>query len=95
MKAIIICAALFAAAASPAHAQLYNSNRGSSYGGYGNSYGTGSNPNSHYVAPHIGNNGNYVGGHYQTNPNNTTLDNYGTRGNYNPYTGQAGRRSPY
>jgi hypothetical protein len=57
-------------------------------------YGTGSNPNSHYVSPHTRSDGTYVGGHYQTNPNNTQLDNYGTRGNYNPYTGQYGTRSP-
>ena len=57
-------------------------------------YGTGSNPNSHYVGPHTRSNGTYVGGHYQTNPNNSQLDNYGTRGNYNPYTGQYGTRSP-
>ena len=57
-------------------------------------YGTGSNPNSHYVPPHTNQNGTYVGGHYQTNPNNTRLDNYGTRGNLNPYTRQIGTRSP-
>ena len=56
--------------------------------------GTGSNPNSHYVSPHTTQSGAYVGGHYQTNPNNTQLDNYGTRGNLNPYTGVYGTRSP-
>jgi hypothetical protein len=55
-------------------------------------YGTGSNPNSHYVAPHTTHNGNYVSGHYQTNPNNTQRDNYGTLGNVNPYTGAVGTR---
>jgi hypothetical protein len=29
-------------------------------------------------------------GHYRTKPNSTVDDNYSTRGNYNPYTGQAG-----
>lgn len=94
MKAIALCALGLLTAIPSAHAQLYNSNRGNSYGS-GSSYGMGSNPSSHYVAPHVQQNGTYVGGHYQTNPNNTTLDNYGTRGNYNPYTGQYGRRSPY
>ena len=56
--------------------------------------GTGSNPSSHYVQPHVTQQGTYVGGHYQTNPNNTQMDNYGTRGNVNPYTGQIGTRSP-
>lgn len=55
-------------------------------------YGTGSNSNSHYVPPHNNSNGTYTGGHYQTNPNSTQLDNYGTRGNVNPYTGNTGSR---
>jgi hypothetical protein len=95
MKLLALCAVTLLVTSASASAQLYNSNRGSSYGGFGSSYGTGSNPSSHYVAPYVQQNGNYVGGHYQTNPNNTTLDNYGTRGNYNPYTGQYGRRNPY
>ena len=37
----------------------------------------------------------YVPPHYQTAPNNTRMDNYGTQGNYNPYTGQAGTVNPY
>ena len=57
-------------------------------------YGTGSNPNSHYVSPYTTPSGTYHSGHVQTNPNNTQLDNYGTRGNLNPYTGQIGTRSP-
>ena len=65
---------------------------GAQYNGYGSGYG--SNSNSHYVQPHTGSNGNYVGGHYQTNPNSTQYDNYSTRGNTNPYTGQSGTRSP-
>jgi hypothetical protein len=54
--------------------------------------GTGSNSNSHYVQPHVNSNGTMTSGHYQTNPNNTQLDNYGTRGNLNPYTGAVGTR---
>ena len=54
----------------------------------GGLYGTGSNPNSHYVSPHSTQSGTYVQPHYQTNPNNSQLDNYSTRGNLNPYTGQ-------
>jgi hypothetical protein len=68
---------------------------------YGNSnslgsglYGTGSNPNSHYVSPYTTNRGTTVPGHYQTNPNNTQLDNYSSRGNLNPYTGSYGTRIP-
>jgi hypothetical protein len=54
--------------------------------------GTGSNPNNHYVQPHFNSNGSMTPGHYQTNPNNTQLDNYGTRGNLNPYPGTVGTR---
>jgi hypothetical protein len=57
--------------------------------------GTGSNPSSHYVAPHVTSQGTTVQGHYQTNPNSTQLDNYGTRGNLNPYTGTVGTRGAH
>lgn len=60
--------------------------------GYG--YGTGSNPNSHSVQGYTRSNGTYVPPSHATNPNSTTSDNYGTRGNTNPYTGQMGTRSP-
>lgn len=39
-------------------------------------------------------NGTYVQPHMRSAPNSTTLDNYSTRGNVNPYTGQAGTRDP-
>jgi hypothetical protein len=76
---------------SPAAAQLSGTQQPGSGAGL---YGTGSNPNSHYVQPHYNSNGTFTQGHYQTNPNSTQLDNYGTRGNYNPYTGQYGTRRP-
>jgi hypothetical protein len=79
-----------AASATAATAQS-----GYSGGYYGStpSYGTGSNPNSHYVAPHVNRSGEYTGGHYRTNPNSTTSDNYSASGNYNPHTGTtSGRR---
>ena len=73
----ILALALSAGAAS---AQYFgNSNRGSTYGG--STYGGG-----------MSGTGSYVGGYQQTNPNNTQLDNYGTRGNYNPYSGTFGTR---
>lgn len=40
-------------------------------------------------------NGTYVAPHYQTSPNATVYDNYSTRGNVNPYTGQPGTINPY
>jgi hypothetical protein len=78
MKQFIALSALLVAA-SPAFAQYYN-------------YGTGSNPENHSVSGYVNNHGSYVEPHHQTNPNGTTLDNYETRGNYNPYTGSYGRR---
>lgn len=47
-----------------------------------------------YVNQYTRKNGTYVGGHYRSAPNNTTLDNYGTKGNSNPYTGKQGTRDP-
>jgi len=89
---IIVGLLLTLFAISSASAQYLNNNR--SNNGFGNSglSGTGSNPNSHYVAPHMNQSGLYTGGHVQTNPNNTQLDNYGSRGNVNPYTGAVGNR---
>lgn len=49
----------------------------------GFSYGTGSNSNSHYVAPHYNSGGGYTGGHYRTNPDSSRSNNYGSYGNYN------------
>ena len=37
----------------------------------------------------------YVQPHYRSNPNSTTLDNWSTKGNTNPYTGKKGTKSPY
>jgi hypothetical protein len=89
MKVLIVAVAL-AAISNTAFAQYGGSNRGSSYGGYG----TGSNPRSNSVDGYYNNSGTYVQPHQRTNPNSTQYDNYGTRGNYNPYTGQTGTRSP-
>lgn len=46
----------------------------------------------HYVRGYARSDGTYVAPHYQTNPNNTTSDNYSTIGNTNPYTGQPGTK---
>lgn len=47
-----------------------------------------------YVSPHFRSNGTYVEGYHRSSPNAATYDNYSTRGNVNPYTGQQGYRSP-
>lgn len=39
--------------------------------------------------------GTYVAPHVRTSPNQTKVDNYSTKGNYNPYTGKQGTKDPY
>jgi len=48
-----------------------------------------------YVDPYVKRDGTYVQGHYRSAPNNNPYDNYSTRGNTNPYTGQKGSQNPY
>lgn len=48
-----------------------------------------------YVRGYYKSNGTYVNGYNRTHPNYTKMDNYSTRGNYNPYTGQQGTKNPY
>ena len=48
-----------------------------------------------YVNPYIRSDGTYVQGHYKTAPNNNAYDNWSTKGNSNPYTGQQGYVNPY
>jgi hypothetical protein len=57
-------------------------------------WGTGSNSQSHPRRAYIDRNGGYHAPSWQTNPNGTLRDNYGARGNYNPYTGRLGRETP-
>jgi hypothetical protein len=66
---------------------------GASAQGYG-SYGTGSNSSSHGVSGHVTSTGTYVPPYQATNPNSTQTDNYGSRGNVNPYNGTVGTRTP-
>jgi len=63
------------------------------YRGYG-SYGTGSNSQSHSVDGYTTSRGTYIQPHTSTNPNSTQMDNYSTRGNYNPHNGMYGTRTP-
>ncbi len=39
--------------------------------------------------------GTYVPGHFRSNSNNTPFDNYSTKGNINPFTGEKGYKDPY
>lgn len=47
------------------------------------------------VKSYFKSNGTYVSSHYKTSSNKTKLDNYSTKGNYNPYTGKSGTVNPY
>jgi hypothetical protein len=56
------------------------------------SNGARSNPNSQYVQPRATQSGTYGQGYQATNPSSTRRDNYGMRGNVNPYPGAVGTR---
>ncbi len=71
--------------------------RGGHGGGHGGSHsGSGhssrSSSGEHYTSAHVTRSGSYVRGHYSTNPNATRNDNYSTRGNTNPHTGEEGTK---
>ena len=49
-----------------------------------------------YVQGHTKSNGTYVEGHYRSDANSHRFDNYSSKGNTNPYTGQQGsQRNEY
>jgi hypothetical protein len=48
-----------------------------------------------YTKPYIRKDGTYVSGHYKSAPDSTKLNNYSTKGNVNPYTGEDGTVDPY
>lgn len=48
-----------------------------------------------WVNGYMRSDGTYVNGYYRTSPDSTTLNNYSTQGNVNPYTVQPGTKSPY
>ena len=47
-----------------------------------------------YVRGYTRSDGTYVAPHYRSSPNSTRNDNWSTKGNINPYTGQYGTREP-
>lgn len=49
---------------------------------------------SNNVQGYTRNDGTYVQPHHRTAPDRNPYNNYSTQGNSNPYTGQAGTRSP-
>ena len=48
-----------------------------------------------YTRGYVRRDGTYVQPHYSSPRNDNPFDNYSTRGNVNPYTGQAGTVNPY
>ena len=48
-----------------------------------------------YVPGYFKKDGTYVEGHYKRSPNSTRTDNYSSKGNTNPYTGERGSTDPY
>lgn len=50
---------------------------------------------SHSVRGYIKRDGTYVAPAHATNPNSTRVDNWSTKPNVNPYTGQTGTKSAY
>jgi hypothetical protein len=49
---------------------------------------------NHRVRGYVTRGGVYVQPHRATNPDRSRLNNYSSRGNYNPYTGKVGTRYP-
>lgn len=47
-----------------------------------------------YVNPYLRSDGSYVQGHMRSSPNNSQYDNWTSKGNSNPYTGQRGYSDP-
>ena len=54
--------------------------------------GTGSSYSHSRITGYTKSNGTHVNSYERTGRNNTQLDNYSTKGNYNPYTGKTGTR---
>ena len=89
-KMLALVAALSFAAVSAADA------RGGGHGSGSHSSASSSRSRSasgdHYVPGYVRKDGTVVQGYYATNPNGTRNDNYSTRGNVNPYTGEPGTK---
>ncbi len=47
-----------------------------------------------YVNGYFRSDGTYVQGHWRSSPDSSYNNNYSTKGNYNPYTGQKGTQRP-
>ncbi|QLB63476.1 hypothetical protein [Paraburkholderia caribensis] len=86
-KAALVIALL---AASPAFSQtLYGNHSSNSMYGSSSSYGS-----DEQVSGYTRSNGTYVEPYHRTAPDSNPYNNYSTRGNVNPYTGQPGYKTP-
>jgi hypothetical protein len=52
-------------------------------------------PAQTYVHGYTKKDGTYVAPHYRSNADGNVYNNWSTKGNVNPYTGQAGTKNPY
>jgi hypothetical protein len=57
------------------------------------SYGTGSKSSSTTVRGYTKSSGEHVNSYHRTTPDSTQRNNYGAKGNFNPYTGKVGTKS--
>ena len=48
-----------------------------------------------YVHGYFRSNGTYVAPYYRSDPDGNPYNNFSTRGNVNPYTGEPGYKNPY
>jgi len=48
-----------------------------------------------YVRGYVKKDGTYVAPHMRSSPNSSKVDNWSSKGNYNPYTGEKGTKDPY
>lgn len=89
---LAICAAVIAITPIAANARGGGGHSGASHSSAHSatsSYGA-VNSHEHLVSGYTRANGTYVAPHYQTDPNGTRNDNFSTRGNINPHTGEVG-----
>ncbi|WP_072050610.1 hypothetical protein [Pantoea sp. BL1] len=99
MKYLVLIIAL-ASLTEVAHARGYGYHSPSSTSTYrytapkSSGYGTGSSPYHERVNGYQKHDGTYVQPHMRTQGNSTQYDNFNTRGNYTPYTGKYGSKTP-
>lgn len=94
--ALAITAVLVFAASSVAFAKGGGHSHSSSSHSHSSSYRapSSSSNSSVYVKGYTTNNGTYVAPHYRTTPDNTQMNNWSSKPNVNPYTGQEGTKTP-